>query len=128
MAVRRGASGILREAARGLGVTLGAANSAAWAFAMWVPTGGLTLTGIALVVAFIMCLAGIVAVIAAARAHWRVLLGAFLVSFLPVGAFVLTLEHWLSWVGVSDLGLLASAAVLRFTQPAPAADGSDTRA
>lgn len=113
---------MLRDAARGLGVTLGAGNAAAWAFAMWVPTGGLTLAGFDLVVAFLMCIAGIVAVIAAARGHSRVLLGAFLVSFLPVGAFVLTLDHWLSWIGLSDLGLLVSAAVLRLTGPARPGD------
>lgn len=120
--MRRGLSRLLRDAARGLGVTLGAGNAAAWAFAMWVPTGGLTLAGFDLVVAFLMCIAGIVAVIAAARGHSRVLLGAFLVSFLPVGAFVLTLDHWLSWIGLSDLGLLVSAAVLRLTGPARPGD------
>lgn len=119
----RGLSGVIRDAARGLGVTLGAVNAAAWAFAMWVPTGGLTLAGFDLVVAFLMCIAGVVAVIAAVRGHSHVLLGAFLVSFLPVGAFVLTLDHWLSWIGMSDLGLLVSAAVLRFTRPMRAGDG-----
>lgn len=109
--------GWIYDAGRGLGVTLGAANAAAWAFAMWVPTGGLSLGGADLVVGFLMCLAAIVAVMAAARGHSRVLFGAFLVAFLPVGAFVMTLDHWLRWTGWADLGLLVSAAVLRYTSP-----------
>lgn len=104
----------MRDAGRGLGVTAGAATSAAWAFAMWVPTGGLTLSGVGLVVGFLMCLTAVIAVIAAARGHGRVLFAAFLVSFLPVGAFVLTLEHWLHWIGWGDLALLASAIMIRY--------------
>lgn len=100
-------------AGRGLGVAAGAVNSVAWAFAMWVPTGGLTLTGVGLVVGFVMCLTSVVGVIAAVRGHAGMLLGAFLVSFLPVGAFVLWLEHWLYWTGWSDLALLAAAVMIR---------------
>lgn len=111
----------IRDAGRGLGVTAGALNSAAWAYAMWMPLGELTLSGVDLVVAFVMCLASIVAVIAALHGQGLVLFGAFLVSFLPVGAFALTLDHWLGWIGVSDLALLAGAALIRFSGPrAPA--------
>lgn len=113
-------AGWIRDAGRGLGVTAGAANAAAWAFAMWVPTGGLTLSGIDLVVGFVMCLASVIAVIAAARGHSGVLFVTFLVSYLPVGAFVLTLDHWLYWIGWSDLALLASAAMIRFAAPGAA--------
>lgn len=113
------------DAGRGLGVTAGVLNSAAWAFAMWVPMEDLTLSGVDLVVAFVMCLASIVAVLAAARGHAAVLLGAFLVSFLPIGAFALTLDHWLKFIGFSDLVLLASAVLIRFAPRAPAAGAAE---
>ncbi len=122
-------SGWIRDAGRGLGVTAGAANAAAWAFAMWVPTSDVALTAggepvgqaATLAVGFLMCVTSIVAVIAAARGHGGVLLGAFLVSFLPVGAFLLYADHWLYWTGWSDLALLASAAMIRLGPRAPAA-------
>lgn len=121
-------TGWIRDAGRGLGVTAGAVNSAAWAYAMWMPLEDLTLSGVDLVVAFVMCLASIVAVLAAARGHAAVLLGVFLVSFLPVGAVALTLDHWLAFIGWTDLALLASAAMIRFGAPRGGPAAADDRA
>lgn len=117
-------------AGRVIGSVCGAAAALAWSFAMWVPSAGLTLSGVSFVVAFAMALLALFAAIAAVRGHYTVLTLMFLASFFPVGAFLLTADHWLRVVGVLDLGFLTAAALLRFaaTKGASPRAGAEERA
>lgn len=101
---------------RGLGVACGAAVAAAWAFVLWVPSAGLTVTGISVVTALVLVALGVFAAIAAAHGHGLVVALLFLASFFPVGAFLLPTDHWLKWVGWVDLGLLVAAILIWSTR------------
>jgi len=98
---------------RGLGLFCAACLSAAWAFALWVPSGGLTLTGISVIGALMFLVLAIFAGIASVYGHASVVALAFVASFFPIGVSLLPRDHWLQWAGWLDLGLLA-AAVLMF--------------
>jgi len=101
----------LELSGRALGALVGATASVLWVCAIWFPSGGLTLSGASIVVAGLMALLAIFAVIASVKGHGLVLLGVFVASFLPVGAYLLGLEHWLRWVGALD-ALLVPAGLL----------------
>jgi ABC-type glycerol-3-phosphate transport system permease component len=100
---------------RGLGVVSAALLASAWAFVLWVPAAGLTVTGISVVTALLLVALAVFAGIAAAHGHAVVLALLFLASFFPVGAFLIPTDHWLKWVGWIDLGLLAAAVLIRAT-------------
>jgi hypothetical protein len=94
---------------RGLGALAGAALAPAWVYAVWLPAGGIELTGTSFVVGLALALAALIAVIAAVRGHAAVVMLVFVASFFPVGAVLVTAEHWLRWIGVLDVGLFVSA-------------------
>lgn len=100
---------------RALGVGCAAVLASAWAVALWVPSAGLTPTGISVVTALLLVVLAIFAGIAAVHGHPVVLALLFLASFFPVGAFVMPTDHWLKWVGWLDLGLLAAAVMIWLT-------------
>ena len=97
---------------RALGLACAAALAAAWAFVLWVPAAGLTVTGISVVTALLLVALAIFAGIAAAYGHPLVLALFFLASFFPVGVFLLPTDHWLRFVGWADLGLLVAAVLI----------------
>jgi hypothetical protein len=97
---------------RALGVVCAAVLASAWAFVLWVPSAGLTVSGISVVVALLLVAFAVFAGIAAAYGHAVVLTLLFLASFFPVGAFLMPTDHWLKWVGWVDLGLLAAAVLI----------------
>jgi hypothetical protein len=101
---------------RALGVVCSAGLASAWAFALWVPAAGLTLTGISVVTALLLVTIAVFAGIAAVHGHAVVLVLLFLASFFPVGAFLLPTDHWLKWVGWADLGLLVAAVLIWLTK------------
>jgi hypothetical protein len=103
---------------RALGALCGALLAVAWAFALWVPTAGLTLVGVSVVTALLLCVLALLAVIASLRGHPTVLVLLFLASFFPVGLFLMRVDHWLRWSGWADLGLLVAAALLWTTRGA----------
>jgi hypothetical protein len=113
---------------RAVGVLCGAALSVAWAFALWVPTAGLTLSGVSFVVALLLAVLAVFAVIASYYGHSTVLVLLFLASFFPIGAFLMPTEHWLRWVGWVDLGLLAAAVLMWVTRRAGLSAGTAARA
>lgn len=100
---------------RGLGVVCAAALASAWAFVLWVPAAGLTVTGISVVTALLLVALAVFAGIAAVHGHALVLALLFVASFFPVGAFLMPTDHWLKSVGWLDLGLLAAAVLIRVT-------------
>lgn len=97
---------------RGIGLVCATVLAAAWAFALWVPTAGLTLSGISVITALLLVVFALFAGIAAVHGHALVVALLFLASFFPVGVFLLPTDHWLKWVGWIDLGLLVSAVLL----------------
>lgn len=97
---------------RALGLVCGAALAGVWAIALWVPSAGLTVTGISVVTALLLVVLAIFAAIASVHGHALVVALLFLASFFPVGVFLLPTDHWLKWVGWVDLGLLAAAVLL----------------
>jgi hypothetical protein len=95
-----------------LGVLCAAALAIAWAYTLWVPAAGLSLSGVSVVMALALVVFAVFAGIASAYGHAVVLVLFFLASFFPIGAFLLQADHWLKWVGWGDLGLLAAAILL----------------
>ena len=82
-----------------------------WLVAMWFPSSNLTLSGASFVVAFVMALLAIAVVLASVRGHATVLVVLFFTSF-PVGAFLLTVPHWIHWIGVLNIGYLIAALLI----------------
>ena len=99
-------------AGRALGVLSAVLLTLVWVYAIWFPGGGLTITGLSVLVAGFMTLLAIVAGIASAKGHSAVVFGTFVVSFLPIGAYLLGVDHWLRWIGILDTLLLVAAAAI----------------
>ena len=119
---------ILNTLARALGALCGAVLSVIWAFTLWVPAAGLSLSsGASVVVALMLTVLALFAVIASVRGHPTVVVLLFLASFFPIGFQMWThTDHWLRWTGWLDLGLLLAAALIWATRgPARAAEGVD---
>jgi len=96
-----------------VGVGCGAALAVAWAVALWVPTAGLTLPGVSVVMAAASFAFAVFSGVASAYGHAAVVALFFLASFFPIGATFLTQpDHWVRWIGRSDLGLLAAAILM----------------
>jgi hypothetical protein len=102
--------------ARALGALCGAALAVIWAFVLWVPAAGLTLSGVSVVVALMPAAFALFATIASLRGHPTVVVLLFLASFFPIGASLIRIDHWLRAVGWLDLGLLAASALLWLTR------------
>lgn len=103
------ASKTIDLAARGLGVVAATGLALAWCYAVWVPSAGIAPTGTSFIVGLGLALGAVIAAIAAFRGHAVVVTLVFIVSFFPIGAALLTADHWLRWIGVLDIALLASA-------------------
>lgn len=101
-------------AGRALGVVAGAMAAVLWVLAIWLPSSGLTLTGIEFVVALLMALAALFVVIASVHGHSLVLIVAFVASFFPVGFYLLGVDHWLSWAGRLDVCYLLAGGLMWF--------------
>jgi len=95
-----------------LGTLCGAALAVAWAFTLWVPAAGLSLSGVSVIMALALVAFGVFAGIASVYGHAVVLVLFFLASFFPIGAFLMGTDHWLKWVGWGDLGLLVAAVLM----------------
>jgi hypothetical protein len=109
---------IVNTFGRALGALCGAVLAVAWAFALWVPTAGLTLVGVSVITALLLTVLALFAVIASVKGHAAVLVLLFLASFFPVGMFLMGVDHWLKWSGWVDLGLLVAAVLLWLTRRA----------
>lgn len=108
---------VINQVGRALGLVCAAGLAGAWAFALWVPSGGLTLDGIGGVGGALMSLVlAVFAGIASVHGHAAVIALAFLASFFPIGVSLLPRDHWLQWAGWLDLGLLVAAALIWATR------------
>jgi hypothetical protein len=101
---------------RALGLVCGAGLAGVWAFVLWVPAAGLTVTGISVVTALLLLAFAVFAAIAAVYGHATVIVLLFLASFFPVGGFLMPTDHWLKWVGWADLGLLVAGVLIWLTR------------
>ena len=95
-----------------IGAMSGVGACVSWLVAMWFPSSNLTLSGASFVVAFVMAVLAIGVVLASIRRHSSVLVGLFFVSSFPIGAFLLTLPHWIYWIGVFNFGYLIAALLI----------------
>jgi len=108
---------VINQVGRALGLVCAAGLASAWAFALWVPSGGLTLNGIGGVGGALMSLVlAVFAGIASVHGHAAVIALAFLASFFPIGVSLLPRDHWLQWAGWLDLGLLVAAVLIWATR------------
>jgi hypothetical protein len=101
---------------RAVGVVCASGLAAAWAFALWVPSGGLTLTGVSVIGALMFLVLALFAGIASVYGHATVVALAFLASFFPIGVSLLPRDHWLQSAGWLDLGLLVAAVLIWSTR------------
>jgi hypothetical protein len=95
-----------------VGALAGGVLALLWVYAIWFPSGGLTLAGPSIIVAGLMALLAIFGAIASSKGHSTVLLLIFIASFLPVGGYLLGVDHWLRWLGALDLMLLLAAGLI----------------
>jgi hypothetical protein len=100
-----------------LGMLCAAALAVVWAYTLWVPAAGLSLSGVSVIMALALVAFAVFAGIASAYGHAAVLVLFFLASFFPIGAFLMQADHWLKWVGWGDLGLLVAAILTWATAP-----------
>jgi hypothetical protein len=101
---------------RALGLVCSAGLASAWAFALWVPSGGLTITGVNVIGALLFLVLAVFAGIASVYGHATVIALAFVASFFPIGVSLLPRDHWLQWAGWLDLGLLVAALLIWATR------------
>ena len=94
-----------------IGAMSGVGTSVSWLVAMWFPSSNLTLSGASFIVAFVMALLAIAVVLASVRGHGTVLVVLFFTSF-PIGGFLLTVSHWIHWIGVLNFGYLIAALLI----------------
>lgn len=107
---------------RALGLVCSAGLAAAWALALWVPSGGLTLDGIGGVGGALLSLVlAVFAGIASVHGHALVIALVFVASFFPMGVSLLPRTHWLQIAGWLDLGLLLAAVLIWATRRRAAA-------
>jgi hypothetical protein len=96
-----------------LGMLCAAGLAIVWAVALWVPTAGLTLPGVSVVMAVASFAFAVFSGVASAYGHAVVVVLLFLASFFPIGAMFLTqADHWVKWIGWGDLGLLGAAVLM----------------
>ena len=105
---------IVSIVARGFGVIAAGAAAVLWAAAMWMPSAQSVLRDWSFAVAALMLFISILAVLASLRGHGNIMLGMFLASFLPVGAYLIRVDHWLQWVGILNVVLLVAALLTRW--------------
>jgi len=101
---------------RALGLVCSAGLASAWAFALWVPSGGLTITGVNVIGALLFLVLAVFAGIASVYGHATVIALAFIASFFPIGVSLLPRDHRLPWAGWLDNGLLLAAVLIGATR------------
>ena len=101
---------------RALGLVCAIGLSVAWAIALWVPSGGLTITGVNVIGALMFLVLAVFARIASVYGHATVIALAFIASFFPIGVSLLPRDHWLQWAGWLDIGLLLAAVLIGATR------------
>jgi hypothetical protein len=97
---------------RGLGIVASAICCVLWVAIIWFPSSGLEITGLSVIVAGMMALLALIAAIASFKGHAIVIFVVFVASFLPVGAYVLGAAHWVRFVGMLNVAMLAASLLI----------------
>ena len=119
------------HAGRIIGGASGVAACGLWLWALGVPQGAFTLNALNIGIGVLMLLFALFAVIASVRGHGVVLVILFVMSFFPVGGYLLGTPLWLRWIGVADFGFLMGGLLIWYSTPrtaeqqAPAGDRKD---
>ena len=110
---------MLRTLSRYAGKFIGAASGVAacglWLWVLATPQDTFLLSAVHIAVGVLMVLLAIFAVIASLRGHGRALMVMFIMSFFPVGGYLLGIPHWLRWVGVANLGFLVAGLMIIYS-------------
>jgi hypothetical protein len=110
-----------------IGAVSGVAACGLWLWALGTPEGAFSHSPVHIAIGVLMMLFAIFAVIASVRGHGLALLIMFIMSFFPVGGYLFGIPHWLSWIGVVDLGfLMAGLMILYSTRSTAEHQASDT--
>jgi hypothetical protein len=102
----------LSWAGRVIGMLASAACCLLWVIIIWFPSGGLIVRWWSLPLAALRGLMALVAGIASFQGHAIVIFVIFVASFLPVGAYLLGIDHWLRFVGMLNVTMLAAALLI----------------
>lgn len=96
-----------------VGVLSGGVLTLLWLYVIWFPgENGLSITGVSVLVAAFMGVLALVAAVASYKGHTTVIFLVFVASFLPIGAYLLGVAHWLRFVGIFDCGLALASGML----------------
>lgn len=101
------------------GIVSGSLACLLWMAALWDPASTFSFNPASMLVVFLMMLAAILVVIASLKGHSTMLMVLFVVSFLPIGLYVIGVPHWIRWVGLANIGYLAAALLLRAGKQSP---------
>jgi hypothetical protein len=103
------------HAGRIIGGASGVAACGLWLWALGVPQGTFTLNALNIGIGVLMMLFAIFAVIASVRGHGIALVVLFVMSFFPVGGYLIGVDHWLRWIGVMDFGFLLGGVLIWYS-------------
>ena len=110
---------MLQTLSRYVGKFIGAASGVAacglWLWVLGTPQDTFFLSAVHIAVGVLMMLLATFAVIASLRGHGLVLVVMFIMSFFPVGGYLLGVPHWLRWIGVSNLGFLVAGLMIMYS-------------
>jgi len=95
-----------------IGIVSGIIVGSMWAIAMWSGSVDWTHPLAVFVVAIIMLMLSIAVVIGSMREHHRALIFIFVASFFPIGLYLFTLDHWINWIGVLNIGHLLAGVLM----------------
>lgn len=105
------------HAGRIIGAASGVAACGLWLWALGMPQGAFTLNALNIAIGVLMLLFALLAVIASIRGHGVVLTILFVMSFFPVGGYLLGVDHWLRWIGVTNFGFLLGGLLIWYSTP-----------
>jgi len=108
---------LFHYAGRIIGAASGAAACGLWLWALGTPQGTFSLSAVHIAIGVLMMLFAIFAVIASVRGHSLALVLMFIMSFFPVGGYLIGIPHWLRWIGVLDLGFLMAGLMILYSTP-----------
>lgn len=108
---------VFQFAGKIIGVASGVAACGLWLWAIGTPSPDFPLSGVSVAIGAVMMVIAICVVIASVRGHGVAIVVMFVLSFLPIGIYLLGSSHWLRWIGVANLGFLLAGVMLWLATP-----------
>jgi hypothetical protein len=106
---------------RGIGMLAGGLTSFIWIYEIWL--GDVSITGVSVLVAGLLAFASLIAAIAAFHGQSAIVFIVFVPSFLPIGGYLLGVDHWLRIVGVLNILLLLAGLMIWFGRRSAGGNG-----